>query len=430
MHTIVDFHIHSKYSRATSRNMNLENLYRWGKIKGINVIGTGDFTHPEWFNELKEKLEPAEPGLFQLKTAYTQEQDKDLPENIQKQVLRFMLTAEISNIYSKGGKVRKMHNLLLSPSFEAASKLISKLQIIGNLKSDGRPILGLDSKELLRISLETDQDNFFIPAHIWTPWFSLFGSKSGFDSIQEAFEELSPHIRAIETGLSSDPFMNWRVDELKNISLISNSDAHSPQKMGREATVFDCQLSYYEIIAALKTNDQRLVGTIEFFPQEGKYHYDGHRLCKVFFSPEETKKRGNICPKCSKPLVLGVDYRISELASHPENYKPKKHKSVEYIIPLAELIAQLRGTKNSASKAVMQEYEKAYTLLGNEFDILRTISIKKIRHAGFETLATAIDRMRKGNIFVQPGYDGVYGTIKVFATEKDLEKELCQGLLL
>lgn len=429
MKLIVDFHIHSKHSRATSRDMDLQHLYRWGKIKGINVIGTGDFTHPGWFAELREKLEPAEVGLFKLKDDLANEQDKTLPDQIRQQPLRFLLTTEISSIYSKNEKVRKMHNVLIAPSFESVSKIIAKLQAIGNLASDGRPILGLDSKKLLAITLEADERNIFIPAHIWTPWFSLFGSKSGFDSIKEAFEELTPHIRAIETGLSSDPFMNWRVDQLKDIAIISNSDAHSPQKLGREATIFDCMLTYDDIIGGLRSNDHRLVGTIEFFPQEGKYHYDGHRICKTVYSPEETRRRGGICPKCGKPLVVGVDYRVSELSNHPETYKPAKHKSVEYIIPLAEIIAQLRGTKSSTSKPVMKEYESIYTTLGNEFDVLRTVPIETIRSAGFETLAIAIDRMRKGQIHVQPGYDGVYGVIKVFASEKDLEKEIGQGLL-
>lgn len=429
MELIADFHIHSHYSRATSRDMNLIDLYRWGKIKGINVIGTGDFTHPAWFEELREKLEPAEPGLFKLKTKFSLDLDAQLPTTIRQQSLRFILTAEISCIYKKGDKVRKMHNILIAPSFSSVAKINAELQKIGNLKADGRPILGLDSKRLLEITLAADPDNFFIPAHIWTPWFSLFGSKSGFDSIEEAFEDLTPHIRAIETGLSSDPFMNWRVSQLQNLAIISNSDAHSTAKLGREATVLNCELIYEDIINSLKTNDARLNGTIEFFPQEGKYHFDGHRLCKTVFSPEETRKRGGICPVCGKPLVLGVDFRVSELADHPENYQPKKHKQVEYIIPLVEILSQLHGTKNTTSKKIKTDYEKIYQTLGNEFDILRKIPLDTIGNAGFEALATALDRMRQGNVFVQPGYDGVFGVIRVFEDPGEIERNLGQGLL-
>jgi len=352
MQLIVDLHIHSHYSRATSKDMNIESLYKWGKIKGINIIGTGDFTHPLWFKELQDKLEPAEKGLFKLKDEFAKEIDATLPESIRKNLIRFVLTVEISNIYSKNEKVRKVHNLLIAPSFEAVSQISTRLSEIGNLKADGRPILGLDSKKLLQISLETDPDNFFIPAHIWTPWFAMFGSKSGFDSIEEAFEELASEIKAIETGLSSDPFMNWRLKELQKVTVISNSDAHSAAKLGREATVVDCELSYKEIIDAIKTNDERMVGTIEFYPEEGKYHYDGHRLCNVRLRPDETKKIGGICPKCGKPLVIGVDHRVSDLSDFALDYKPDNHKQVEYIIPLAEMIAEAKGLKNSNAASV------------------------------------------------------------------------------
>ncbi|HLD04072.1 MAG TPA: endonuclease Q family protein, partial [Candidatus Dojkabacteria bacterium] len=290
MELIVDLHLHSHYSRATSPQMNTEDLYFWGKIKGINVLGTGDFTHPQYFSELREKLEPAEPGLFKLKDKYSKEKDAGLPKNLRSQLFRFVLTVEISNIYSKNGRVRKMHNLIVAPSLEIAAELNERLARIGNLKADGRPILGLDSKELLRICLEISKDIVFIPAHIWTPWFSLFGSKSGFDTIKEAFEDLTPEIRIVETGLSSDPFMNWRLSQLDGLTLISNSDAHSPNKLGREANVLNTELHYQSITGTLKSNDRGFLGTIEFFPEEGRYHYDGHRLCKTCFSPAETKK--------------------------------------------------------------------------------------------------------------------------------------------
>jgi len=277
MKFVADFHIHSKYSRATSRDMDLESLDRWARIKGIKVLGTGDFSHPEWLKSLKEKLEPAEPGLFKLK-----KQDNGT---------RFILTNEISCIYSKSNRVRKIHVLIFAPSFEAVEKINTQLSWVGNLRSDGRPILGLDAKELAKIVLDSSQDCLVIPAHAWTPWFSIFGSKSGFDSIKECFEEYSKYIYAIETGLSSDPSMNWRLSALDKITLISNSDSHSPRKIGREANVFDTDLSYGSIAEAIKTkNPQKFLYTVEFFPEEGKYHYDGHRLCNICLSPRNQKK--------------------------------------------------------------------------------------------------------------------------------------------
>lgn len=429
MEHIVDLHIHSHYSRATSKDCNLEGLYRWGKIKGINVIGTGDFTHPAWFAELREKLLPAENGLFCLRQDLAKKEDDMLPESVKRNSIRFILTVEIATIYSKGGKVRKLHNLVIVPSFEAASELSSRLERIGNLKADGRPILGLDSKELLRMTIDTDPRALYVPAHIWTPWFGMFGSKSGFDSITDTYEELSPHIKAIETGLSSDPYMNWRVDELQKVAVISNSDAHSPQKLGREATIVSCQLSYDEIIGAVKQNDDRLVGTIEFFPEEGKYHYDGHRSCNVVLAPSETKKLNGLCPVCSKPLVVGVDYRVGELANKPETYRPDTHKTVEYIIPLVEIIAELKGV-GTGSKAVQEEYNRVYATLGHEFDILRKIPVNMIEASGFPDLADAILRMREHTIHISPGYDGVYGTIKVYADKTERGKRGDQMSLL
>ncbi|MFA9288943.1 MAG: endonuclease Q family protein [Weeksellaceae bacterium] len=418
MELIVDLHIHSHYSRATSKHSNLEGLYYWGKIKGINIIGTGDFTHPSWFAEMQEKLVPAEGGLYKLKDELADEIDKTLPESVRGNIMRFVLTVEISNIYSKGGKVRKLHNILIVPSFEIAAQLNSRLERMGNLQADGRPILGMDSKELLQMTIDSHPDSLFVPAHIWTPWFAMFGSKSGFDSIEEAFEELAPEIKAIETGLSSDPYMNWRLDELQSRAIISNSDAHSPQKLGREATIINTDLSYKSIIDAIKTNDERLVGTIEFFPQEGKYHYDGHRLCKVRFTPTETKQHNGICPVCHRGLTIGVDYRVSEIADHPEEYKHLGNKLVEYIIPLPELLAELVGT-SPASKKNQAEYNRIIASIGDEFSILRKLEIEQIRDAGFTELAAVIERMRRGDVQIEPGYDGVYGTIKLFNSESE-----------
>jgi DNA helicase-2/ATP-dependent DNA helicase PcrA len=413
---IVDLHTHSHFSRATSKNADLSGLYYWGKLKGINVIGTGDFTHPEWFAELRENLEPAEQGLFRLKPEIADEVDKTLPETVRGNILRFVLTVEIATIYSKGGKVRKLHQLLIAPSFAAVSEINARLERIGNLKADGRPILGLDSKELLRHTLEADSNAFYIPAHIWTPWFGLFGSKSGFDTIQEAYEDLAPEIRAIETGLSSDPSMNRRVQNLDGISITSHSDAHSPQKLGREATVVKADLTYDAVMGALRTNDERLVGTIEFFPEEGKYHYDGHRACNVRFTPEETKAHDGICPVCGKPVVVGVDYRISELADpkRAAGFEPGDGKRVEYIIPLPEILAELHGTKSVSSVKVVADYERAYRQLGDEFSILRQVPIEQINDAGFPALALAIERMRRREVVLDPGFDGVFGVIRVF----------------
>ena len=429
MNHIVDLHIHSHYSRATSKNSNIEGLYYWGKIKGIHVQGTGDFTHPAWFSEMREKLESDGNGLYKLKDEIASEIDKKLPISVRDNPMRFALTVEISNIYSKGGKVRKLHNCIVVPDFATVSFINSRLERIGNLKADGRPILGMDSKELLKITLESHADSLFFPAHIWTPWFAMFGSKSGFDSIEEAFEDLAPEIKAIETGLSSDPYMNWRLSELQSRTILSNSDAHSPQKLGREANIICCDLNYKDIIGSIKTNDDRFIGTIEFFPQEGKYHYDGHRGCNIRFNPSETKKHNGLCPVCYNPLTIGVDNRIDEIANHPEGYKPAKHKQVEYIIPLIEIIAEMVKSGTS-SKKVLAEYERIYTTLGDEFSILRSLPIEEIRMRGFTELAHVIDRMRRGDVHIEPGYDGVYGTIKLFEDEGERTKLSDQMSLL
>jgi len=429
MNRIIDLHIHSHYSRATSKNCTIEGLYQWGKIKGIDIMGTGDFTHPKWSAELQEKLEPAEPGLFRVKPDIGREIDKKLPASVRERQVRFMLSVEISNIYSKGGKVRKLHNLVIMPSFAAATAFNEQLGRIGNLKADGRPILGLDSKELLRLALAAEENTLFIPAHIWTPWFGLFGSKSGFDSLAEAFEELSPHVKAAETGLSSDPYMNWRVSQLDGITMVSNSDAHSPEKLGREANIVDTTLDYFDIREGIMTGDRRFVGTIEFFPQEGKYHYDGHRLCNVRFSPKETKAHGGVCPVCHQPLVVGVEYRVEELADRPETEQPKK-KSVEYIIPLVEMIAEVKDVKSTSSRKVKEEYMNLIAALGDEFSLLRHVPLEAIKAAGFSEVAEAISRMRAGNVVIEPGYDGVYGVVKVFANAAQMKKAAGQKALL
>lgn len=426
----VDLHIHSHHSRATSRECTFEGLYRWGKLKGINVIGTGDCTHPAWFSEMREKLEPAEGGLYKLKDELAAPIDQLLPPSVRQQVIRFVPSVEIATIYSKGGKVRKLHQLVVLPDFKAVSELNARLERIGNLRADGRPILGLDSKELLRHALESDARSLYIPAHIWTPWFGMFGSKSGFDSIAEAFDELAPEIHAIETGLSSDPGMNWRVADLDRLTITSHSDAHSPQKLGREATLVRAKLGYDDIIGAIKTNDSRLVGTIEFFPEEGKYHYDGHRDCNVRFSPAETAEHNGICPVCGKPLVVGVENRLQELATRPVDYQPQNAKHVTYIIPLAEMLAELNNTKSTAGKKVVGQYHEAIERLGDEFSVLRSVPIAAIEAAGFPALALAIARLRAGEVVREPGYDGVFGTIKVFKNPEERASALDQLSLL
>ncbi len=410
MRFIADFHIHSKYSRATSKNMDLENLDKWARIKGIKVLGTGDFTHPEWLKNLKEKLEPAESGLFKLKSGSD---------------TRFILTSEISCIYSKNNKVRKIHIIVFSPSFEICEKINTQLGWIGNLKSDGRPILGLDAKELAKIVLNVSQDCFIVPAHLWTPWFSIFGSKSGFDSIEECFEDYTKYIYAGETGLSSDPEMNRRISNLDKITLISNSDAHSPQKIGREANVFNAELSYPAIIEAIKSKDpQKFLYTIEFFPQEGKYHYDGHRVCDIRLSPKESKKYNNICPNCGKPLTLGVLNRVEELADRPTNFKPKGAIPFKSLIPLEEIIANALA-QGTGTKRVNQKYQNLIKEFGSEFEILLNTSEENLKRVTLAEVAEGIIRVRQGRVSLEPGYDGVYGKIKIFSQQeqKKLSKQ-------
>lgn len=428
MPLIVDLHTHSHFSRATAKDSTVEGLYRWGKIKGIQIIGTGDFTHPGWLSEITKKLIPAEPGLFRLREDLERKINETLPASVKSNSIRFILTTEISNIYKKGGKVRKLHHLLAASGLEVVSLLNKKLSTIGNLEADGRPILGLDSKELLKICLETDRNILFIPAHIWTPWFSLFGSSSGFDSIAEAFDELAPEVHAVETGLSSDPHMNWRVEGLEKVTIISNSDAHSPTKLGREATVINSKLDYFDIAGGINTNDQRIAGTIEFFPEEGKYHHDGHRDCRVCCAPSESESYQGICPVCHKPLTIGVDHRVHKLAKYPPDYEPATHKQVEYIIPLIEIIAEVKGA-GSASKAVDDLYKKVIAEFGNEFELLRNVPLDEIK-GKFPELAQALGKMRKKEIYIEPGYDGVYGKIKVYGNEEERRQASGQMSLL
>lgn len=405
---IADLHIHSHYSRATSKDCTPEYLDLWAGRKGIDILGTGDFTHPGWREELKEKLIPAEEGLYILKEEYRM--DKDCRTGLQ--APRFVVSGEISSIYKKNGKVRKVHSVILLPGLEEAELLSEKLETIGNLRSDGRPILGLDCHDLLEIMLELCPEAIYIPAHIWTPHFSLFGAFSGFDSIEECFEDLTPHIHALETGLSSDPPMIWRLSALDRFQLISNSDAHSPAKMGREANLLDIDLSYTGLSDAIQKGEG-LMGTIEFFPEEGKYHYDGHRKCNLCLSPAEAEQYSGKCPVCGRKLTTGVSHRIGQLADRNEGFILPGGKSFESLVPLPEVIAASIGY-TTASKKVRNQYESMLRNLGSEFQILRELALEDIRNESGYMISEGIRRLREGKVERSPGYDGEYGTIKLF----------------
>ena len=416
MRFFADLHIHSRFSRATSKYVSLESLWKWAQIKGISVIGTGDFTHPQWYEELNEKLDINNNNLLKLRDKY---KDKSIPDSCINEV-SFMLTTEVSCIYSKNGRVRKIHSLIFVPDFAAASKLSHELSKIGNISSDGRPILGLDAKTLLKIVLDISHETMFVPAHAWTPHFSVFGASSGFDSLEECFDELTPNIYAIETGLSSNPAMNWRLSSLDTITLISNSDAHSPAKIGREANIFDTEISYNAISNAIKTK-QGFAGTVEFFPEEGKYHYDGHRSCGVNLSPEETLRHHYLCPACGKKVTVGVMHRVEKLADREDGFKPSCAPPFYSMIPLQEIIAETKKVGVS-SKAVTTDYLQLIEKLGNELKILMDLPLDEIENASSPLLKEAISRVRSGNVHIAPGYDGEYGKIKIL--EEVARKEI------
>lgn len=403
---IADLHIHSRFSRACSRDLTPETLWRWGQLKGLRVIGTGDLTHPLWLGELREKLEPSGDGLFTLKRELRTDA---VPESCRAEV-SFLLSGEISCIYSKGGKTRKVHALVFLPDFAAASRLNGALARIGNLGSDGRPILGLDVKRLLQIVLDVSPEAMLVPAHAWTPHFSVFGASSGFDSLEECFEELTPHIHAIETGLSSDPPMNWRISMLDRLTLISNSDAHSPAKLGREANIFRCGVTYGEIMDAIKTGEG-FAGTIEFFPEEGKYYADGHRACDVRLSPGETMARDCLCPACGKRVTVGVLHRVEKLADRPAGIRPEGAPQFRSVVPLAELIGEALRV-GVASRKVERAYFDLLGKWGSELTILMETPPAEIALAGYPLVAEAIRRMRQGEISIIPGFDGEFGRIR------------------
>ncbi len=411
---VADLHIHSYYSRATSKNLNLEQLAKWAQIKGVQLVATGDIAHPGWLAELQEKLEPAEDGLFQLKPEIGSAIQDEVPRACQAPV-RFLLGGEISNIYKRHDKVRKVHNLCYFPSFAALERFQATLEKIGNIRADGRPILGLDSRDLLEITLETDDRGYLIPAHIWTPWFAMFGSKSGFDSVEACFGDLSDHIFAVETGLSADPPMCWRVSNLDPYTLISNSDAHSPPKLAREASIFNTAWSYDTLFEALQSGDPaHYLGTLEFYPEEGKYHFDGHRKCGVRWHPQTSIAHDDRCPVCGKPVTVGVMHRVEELADRAEGEQPLQAHSYQSLIPLPEILAAVAGV-GPTSKRVQRAYFDILGKLGNELHILLDAPLAKIERQGNSLLAEGIRRMRTGEVNIAGGYDGEFGTITLFA---------------
>ncbi|MCX5702341.1 MAG: endonuclease Q family protein [Candidatus Omnitrophica bacterium] len=400
MEFIADFHIHSKYSRATSKDMDVVHIAEWAKLKGITLMGTGDFTHHLWLEELKHNLEDLGNGLFKYQDVY------------------FILTSEISSIYSKKGRTYRIHNMVFSPSFKTTDKINETLSRYGNLASDGRPILGMDAEELARIIFDIDDNCMIIPGHIWTPWFSLFGSMSGFDKIEDCFEGETPKIFALETGLSSDPAMNWRLSALDKFTLISNSDSHSPSKIGREANVFDCELNYKTVREVLKTKDKkRFLYTIEFYPEEGKYHFDGHRLCSVRWSPDQTRQNNGRCSKCGKPVTVGVMNRVEQLADRPLGFVPSNSIPFRNLIPLDEIIAETKGIAKT-SVSIQRDYLALVTKVGTELDILIKFSKEDLLKRLPVRIAEGILRAREGRIKIQAGFDGEYGIISVFQDEE------------
>jgi uncharacterized protein (TIGR00375 family) len=414
MHFIADLHIHSHFSVATSQELRPEFLDYWARIKGIRVVATGDFTHPGWIGELREKLEPAESGLFTLKSDFRMP-ISSLPRQVDRECTRFLLSAEISNIYKKAGRVRKIHNVVLAPDFETVERIQQALlKHKFNITSDGRPIFGMDSRDLLELMLSCSEDIFFFPAHIWTPWFSALGAQSGFDSIDECYADLSPFIYAVETGLSSDPPMNWRCSFLDRFTLVSNSDAHSPEKLGRNANLFNTPMEYRAITGALKTgNPEECLGTIDFFPQEGKYHYAGHRKCGICWDPEETIRHRGICPVCNKPVTMGVLNRVNELADRPDGQQKDNRLPFYSLIPLKEILSEIHNS-GTETKQIRLAYQNLIQKAGDEFRVLLFEPLSELARYAHPVLVEAIRRMREGRVIIKPGYDGEFGQIRVF----------------
>lgn len=403
MRLIADLHIHSGYSRATSKDMTLPSIARWARIKGIDVVGTGDFTHPAHFAAINDQLTPSEPGLFTLR-----EKAHD-PSTV-----RFMLTAEVSNIWSQGGKTRKVHTLIFAPDLKTVERINSTLARLGNVSSDGRPIFGFSAYDLAKIVFDASPEALVVPAHAWTPWFSVFGSKSGFDCLEECFGDLAENIFAIETGLSSDPAMNRRLSALDRITLISNSDAHSPSKLGREANVFDANLDYFELRRIIKDRDnKRFLYTIEFYPEEGKYHSDGHRDCAVLFTPAETRSANGLCPVCGRGVTVGVLSRIDALADRQEDSAAPDAIPAAHLVPLEEILAEAMQVGVKSVK-VSREYERIIFEAGSEFKLLLDMPVEEISAIAGEKVAEGIIKVRTGDISITPGFDGEFGKIRIF----------------
>ena len=406
-----DLHIHSKFSRACSRDCDIPHLAAGALRKGISVVGTGDFTHPAWADELKNSLVPAAAGLLRLRPDLERDLRRRVPAACE-QPVRFMLSVEISTIYRRGERTRKVHHLIYAPAFEAADRITGSLAKVGNLASDGRPILGLDSRDLLEITLQAGPGCYLVPAHIWTPWFAVLGSRSGFDAVADCYGDLAAEIFAVETGLSSDPRMNWMCSSLDGYQLVSNSDAHSPPMLGREATTFTTAMDFFSITEALRTGDG-LAGTIEFYPEEGKYHLDGHRKCGIRLEPEQTRERDGACPECHKPLTVGVLHRVAELADRPDGYRPDGAAGFNNLVPLAEIISEILsvGPKSKSVNAVIDRLVAAF---GPELAILRDVPAEELARIGGSPLTEAITRLRRGEVIKDAGYDGEYGRIRLF----------------
>jgi len=432
MKVVADLHLHSKYSRAVSKDMELKTMAEWGEKKGIDLLGTSDWTHPLWFKEIETHLEEDGEGVFKVKGSQSK--------------TRYVLSCEISNIYSQGDKGRRIHTVFFSPSLETVNKINAELKRRGgNLMSDGRPILGLTVQEMCEVVWSIDERVMVLPAHVWTPWFSMFGSKSGFNSVEECFGEYSDRITAVETGLSSDPVMNWQIKDLEDRAIVSFGDAHSPKKLGREVTVFEVEgdkLTFEALREGFKKEGKgcRISYTLEFYPEEGKYHYTGHRKCGVRQSPEETRKKGTSCHVCGKSLTVGVMHRVDELARGKEikavkkvseagvvgYYHPEDKLRPPYVmmVPLQEIISEAVGVGVN-SKRVQEAYEQLVASLGSELDVLMKVKIEEIAKSAGERVAEAMDKVRKGEIVIKPGYDGVFGEVKIW--EKAGEKEKVKG---
>lgn len=402
---VADFHIHSRYSRATSNQLTVQELAKWAKIKGIGVIGTGDFTHPLWLQELEETVRPTGRGLYEYDGAY------------------FMLTAEVCTIFYKRGRAHQIHHVLLAPSLEAVKRINQELEAFGSLSLDGRPMLHLEAWRLVEIVLGIEPRCMVIPAHAWTPHFAIFGSNSGFDAVEECFEHQTKNVFALETGLSSDPSMNWRLSALDRFALLSNSDSHSARKIGREANVFECAPDYDEITTAIKTKDpKKFLYTVEFFPEEGKYHFDGHRNCHMRWSPQETKQRQFMCPTCKHRVTVGVMHRVETLADRPEGTEPAGRIPFKRIVGLEEIISEALGV-GEGTQTVMREYMNLITRCGPEFQILLHVPEETLRLAASARIVEGLMRMRQGRVTIEPGYDGEYGTVKIFTDAEPAASE-------